>query len=130
MFAVTQTVIEKLRAAGVTLAMLFGSRATGRAKPASDWDLGIIGGNPAGRDLLQAELEQALGSRVDLIDLRRAPPLLAMAVVREGKVLVDSTGSEFAQFASLSLRRYEDTRKLRKAQDESLKVFLAQRGLR
>ena len=109
---------------------MFGSRATGRASPASDWDIGVIGGIREEFDRLQADLERELAGRVDLVDLRRAPPLLAMAVARECRVLVDSTGSEMASFASLALRRYEDTRKLRDAQRESLNVFLAARGLR
>lgn len=110
--------------------MLFGSRATGRALSGSDWDIAIKGPAALDLDRLTAELERAVGGRVDLVDLRRADPLLAMQCVRESKVLFDTTGSEFAAFASLALRRFEDTRKLRALASESIAAFLSQRGLR
>jgi len=117
-----------LRVSGVSLAVLFGSRATGRATAKSDWDVGVIA--PPGLDLLRlsAELGAAVGGRIDVVNLRRAPPLLCYLAAREGRVLVDESGAEFPQFASLSLRRYVDTEKLRRAQSESLERFLGQRG--
>lgn len=121
-------VIEYLKAAGLELAVLFGSRATGNSLSTSDWDFGVISSNTPFDGLrASAELGRAVGGRVDVVDLRRAPPLLCMAAVREGKVLFDRTGSEFARFASLSLRRYSDTAKLREAQSQSLDVFVEQR---
>jgi predicted nucleotidyltransferase len=121
---------QRLAEARVSLAILFGSRAGQRANAASDWDVAVLGAASTDLDRLSATLERDLGGRVDLVDLSRADPLLCMEVVRGGIVLVDRTGSEFARFASLSLRRYEDTKKLRAAQRASLDVFLEQRGLR
>lgn len=128
MTSALEAAVQHLRAHGARLVILFGSRASGHARPDSDWDLGVLWAE-APPPSLDAELEQRLGGRVDLIDLRRAPPLLLMACVRHGQVLFDATGSEFARFASLALRRYEDTKKLRRLQEASLQAFLAARGL-
>jgi len=68
-----------------------------------------------------------MGSRVDLVDLARASPLLAHRAATQGKVLLDRTGHEFARFASLALRKYWDTAKFRRLQEESLRRFVAQR---
>lgn len=110
--------LEALRSAlhgeGLSLAVLFGSRATGREHPQSDWDIGVVADAAGSPDLdaLAARLEARLGGRVDIVNLRLASPLLCMEVVRHGRVLLDATGDAFPAFASLSLRRYEDTRKL------------------
>lgn len=67
-----------------------------------------------------------LAGRVDLVDPRRASPLLGPRAVMQGRLLEDRTGSEFARFASLALRKYWDTAKLRRAQEESLLTFVAE----
>ena len=120
--------IAPLERAGVRLAVLFGSRARGDARADSDVDIGVIG--PQGEDLLAlaAELGRVAGMRVDLIDLRRAGPLLAFAVAREGRPLIDPTGTEFPAFASLAARRYADTAKFRKLERESLLRFARERS--
>ncbi len=122
--------VELLQANGVDLALLFGSRARGTARSDSDWDVGVIA--PRGLDLLRlsAELGHALGGKVDLVDLRRAPPLLAYSALVDGQAWVDRTGSERARFGSLALRRYWDNSKLRRAQEESLRQFVVGRPSR
>ena len=121
-------VVGHLETAELDLAVLFGSRARNQSRADSDWDIGILPGSvPVDLLRLAAELGRLVKGRVDVVNLRRAPPLLCMAVVQEGRVLVDRTGSEWARFASLSLRRYSDTAKLRRAQNESLDAFIAQR---
>jgi predicted nucleotidyltransferase len=119
---------QALARPGIALAVLFGSRATGRVGPRSDWDIGVVVDAGVDVDRLCAELEAVVGGRVDVVELRRAPPVLAMAIVRDGVVLVDVDGNGWPRFVSLALRRFEDTRKLRAAQDSALAVFLAERG--
>lgn len=66
----------------------FGSRVRGRAKPASDLDL-VVMGEERIPDLVQAELradfdESDLPFRVDVLAWRDAPPGLREIIVREG----------------------------------------------
>jgi predicted nucleotidyltransferase len=79
------------RHGGVRLAFLFGSRATGRARPDSDVDLAFLPADPAlslwDEGLLQHALEQALGLPVDLVRLDGAGPVLRWQVARDGKLV-------------------------------------------
>jgi hypothetical protein len=69
---------------------------------------------------------EALGTQhVDIVDLRRATPLVAMVAAREGRVLYEARRGEFARFASLAARRYADTGKFRRLEHEDLLRRLA-----
>lgn len=120
------SVLEAARctgAAGVRLAILFGSRAHGdTARADSDWDIGVIG-MPEPREPLREALAAALGGEIDLVDLDRASPTLCDHALRRGRVLFDRDGSELARFASLTIRRHDDHAKVRRAQEESLLRF-------
>jgi predicted nucleotidyltransferase len=106
----------------VRLVVLFGSVAKGREREGSDVDLGLIA--DGGIEPLIPEVIRLLHTdRVDVVDLRRASPLLAFSAARHGIPLHQGTRGAFASFASLSLRRYEDTRKLRKLREESLRRY-------
>ena len=68
------------------LLVLFGSAARDRARSESDIDLAVQCDWPADRDALYLAIASRLGTdRLDLIDLRRAGPLLGMAVARTGR---------------------------------------------
>jgi predicted nucleotidyltransferase len=79
---------------GVQFALLFGSRAGGRPRPDSDWDIAIHfdptlseTARRAACDRLIAALEPAL--RVDLIVLNDAPALLAHRALQGEKLIVN-----------------------------------------
>lgn len=76
---------DVLRGHGVVFALLFGSRAEGRARGDSDVDLGVW----APGELDEWRLRGELGDTVDLLDLRRAPDGLAGRVAMTGLVLLD-----------------------------------------
>lgn len=127
---ITARLAPLLEGPEVELLMLFGSQATGRATAASDVDLAVLAAPGTDLEALRLAAIRRLGTdRVDLVDLRRAPPLLAMAVARTGRCLHQKTGVELARFTSLALRRYADTAKLRRAREQGLRAFLAERGL-
>lgn len=72
---------------------VFGSRATGRAKPHSDLDLIVMGDEPVAA-LTHAELvsdfdESDLPFRVDLVLWRNAPPALRAVIAREAERLTN-----------------------------------------
>jgi predicted nucleotidyltransferase len=112
------------------LVVLFGSTAKGRRRAGSDVDVAVRCVGTADLDTLYGVLAPALGSEhLDLVDLRRAGPLLAMAVARSGRLLYESRPGAFRQFQSLASRRYCDTAKLRRAQRRAIQVFLARHDL-
>jgi predicted nucleotidyltransferase len=125
-----ETLRSALAAADLDLLVLFGSRATGRVTTRSDVDLAIQCREPADLEQWHVILAPLVGSdRLDLVDLRRAGPLLAFEVARTGRPLFERQPGTFRAFQALAARRYADTRKLRDAQRRAIQVFLAQHGL-
>ena len=84
------------------LAILFGSRARGNARPDSDVDIGILPSDPAlslTQELaLAGELERAVGAPVDLVRLDQASPTLRWRVARDGVVLHAEPATEAPRF--------------------------------
>ena len=91
-------------------AWLFGSQATGRTHPGSDVDVAVLSTEPLTLQQkldLQMEVEQAVQmSSVDLVDLRRATPILAFEALNGVRLFVNSP-EEVAVFSSLVGREYE-----------------------
>lgn len=116
------------REAGYELVVLFGSAVDeGGAREPEDLDLALRGDGPL--DLVDAtnRFTRALGTQavdVDVVDLRRADPLLMMMVARDGVVLHEEGPGAFARFWSLAARRYADTRKFREAERERVREFV------
>jgi predicted nucleotidyltransferase len=77
---------------GLTLLMLFGSRARGDQSPQSDWDFGYLGTPELDVDALLGHLVTAVGSdRVDLADLQRASGLLRSRAARDGVLVFEAS---------------------------------------
>lgn len=118
------------RVPDLELVVLFGSTAKGRRRAGSDVDVAVRCAGPADLDVLHGVLAPALRTdRLDLVDLRRAGPTLAMEVARSGRLLFESRPGAFREFQSLASRRYCDTAKLRRAQHRAIRVFLARHDL-
>jgi predicted nucleotidyltransferase len=101
---------------GLAALWIFGSQATGRATPASDLDLAaLFRRRPAPLDLASAEeaLALALGCDVDLVDLDRASPALAMQVLKHGRLVLDADPTLRVRFLTTLPSRYEDLRRVR-----------------
>lgn len=111
--------------ADLSLAVLFGSVARRKATARSDVDVAIRCDAPCDLDTLFMDLAPVFRTdRLDLIDLRRAGPVLAFAIARDGVVLFERDPGAYRQFQSLAQRRYADTAKLRRAQERAIAVFL------
>jgi len=111
--------------------VLAGSVAKARATASSDVDLGVLCEGEFDSDALYLAIAPRLGTdRIDLIDLRRASPLLAFEVARSGHLLFERQPGLFRQFQSLSHLRYCDTEMLRRATKERIHRFLEREGLR
>jgi uncharacterized protein len=94
------------------LAVLFGSRATGRAQRGSDFDVGIIPADP-GLSLheeldLASALSGALGAEVDVVRLDEDTPLLGAEVARDGVALMEEAPGTFAAYRAQAMSRWID----------------------
>jgi predicted nucleotidyltransferase len=108
---------------GLDALWLFGSRAAGRARAGSDVDLaGLFRRSPSPLELLeaQAELGGRFGIELDLIDLDRASPILAMQVLRHGRLLVDRDPRRRAAFVTRTVSMYEDLKIDRRGTEQAL----------
>jgi len=114
----------------VQAAFLFGSHATGRARPDSDVDLGLAG--PPERleaqrlDLL-TELTRAGLERIDLVLLDRADPALQFEAVRHNCLLYARPDFQRGTYFSRVVREYWDFEPYLRVQRAALKRRL-QRG--
>lgn len=81
------------RHSGIRLAILFGSLASGSATRDSDLDLAVAADRPLdveGKLNLIADLAEATGRPVDLIDLREVGEPLLGQIIKYGKRLLGS----------------------------------------
>jgi predicted nucleotidyltransferase len=102
---------------GLRLIVAFGSQIRSAAADPQDLDLAVVGSTPIDTIALTNAFIRALGfQNVDLVDLRRADPLLLALVAREGVPLYEAESGVFAEFCSLAIRRYHDTAKFRAAE--------------
>jgi hypothetical protein len=111
------------------LVFLFGSQSSGQVHSESNIDLGFLYDEPVDLlDLTNKVIQLLHKDRVDVVDLRRANPLLCYSAVRQGKLLYERCPGLFNSFFSLSFRRYIDTKKLRDARQTAIENFLEARG--
>lgn len=106
------TVASILSEAGVVVAYLFGSRATGRQHEASDADIGLLVDRHLGlleRERLSDRLAQALGvSDVDVVVLEEAPLELRGRVVQEGRLMFSADEPRRVSFEARTRSEYFD----------------------
>lgn len=96
-------IVEILRDAlpDLQLVVLFGSRARGEGRRSSDHDVAVLTPRPLPalrRFELAEALASALGTDVDLIDLRAADTVLRSQVVTTGRVLHTTGGVDVEAF--------------------------------
>ncbi|MGQ9647616.1 MAG: type VII toxin-antitoxin system MntA family adenylyltransferase antitoxin [Thermodesulfobacteriota bacterium] len=113
------------------LASVFGSAVSGELKKQrSDIDLAFLFDKPVDILALTNRVIRLLHfDDVDVIDLRRASPLLRFSSVKNGKLIYERSPGLFHEFFSLTFRRYVDTKKLRDAQTKLIRHFLRERML-
>ena len=111
---------------GLQLVLLFGSMASGKAHGRSDIDLGFLFDEPQDILALTNRVIRLLrNDRIDVVDLRHASPLLNFMA----EPLYERSPGLFNSFYSLAVRRYIDTKKLRKVQEIVINSFIRERGL-
>lgn len=108
----------------VRLAYVFGSVPAGRATASSDLDVAVLFTapiDPRALDRFSEELSRAAGRTVDLVDLAKAPPLLAHQIVAHGTCIVRRDPRAQASFETRTVMRYLDTKHLRSIQHRYLR---------
>jgi predicted nucleotidyltransferase len=98
------------------LAILFGSRARGAARPGSDVDVAILPVDPAlslrDEGQLVANLAHAAGAPVDLVRLDRATPALRWRIARDGIVLLSTPPHAASRFLAGAGIEHDELREL------------------
>lgn len=115
---------EALRALGVKLLVLFGSRARATARPSSDVDLGVVLDEPHTRsDALAGKILDAVRAdgEPDLVFLNEAEPLLLHEVAVSGKALYERSPGAMEEFRVRAVMRYYDTAWIRRIEAEALR---------
>ena len=114
---------------GLLLILLFGLVVSGKIHKKAIIDLAFLFDKPIDILALTNKVIRLLHTdRVDVVDLKRANPLLKFSAVKSGSLLYEREPGTFNGFYSLAFRMYIDTRKLRDAQADSVKRFLKSRG--
>lgn len=103
---------ERLRAAGVRFATLFGSVARGAARRDSDIDVAVSLGKPISSDLREALIgivADVAGRPVDLVDLEAAEGLVFAHAMQGREILCDDVATRLRLIRRLL--RVEDDRR-------------------
>lgn len=115
---------------GLKLVLLFGSAVSGKIHKKSDIDLAFLFDKAVDILTLTNRVIKLLHTdNVDVVDLKRASPLLKFSAVKSGMILYEKEPGMFNEFYSLAFRRYIDTKKLRDAQAQAIQQFLKARWL-
>lgn len=115
---------------GLQLVLLFGSVVSGGSHRHSDIDIAFLFDTTVDILSLTNRVIRLLHvDNIDVIDLRRASPLLKFSAVNKGNLLYEREDGIFNTFYSLAFRMYIDAKKLRDARTSAIKHFLRERGL-
>jgi hypothetical protein len=116
---------RQLAQTGVLLAYLFGSMA--QAGEGQDVDLALL--MPEGErpyHLRQALSDWLASERLDIVDLRRASPVLRFEIISTGRCLYAGNDTIQLDFERQTLRQYKDTAWLRQKQVQLLQERMKQ----
>lgn len=104
--------------------VLFGSRARSLEHAGSDHDLAILAGRPMPDPFAIAaakvDLEQMLGTDVDLVLLDEASPIIAMEILRAHRLLRARDPEAFESFVVHTIGAYFDLKRVRKPIEAAL----------
>jgi len=113
MDSLTETVLSVLRAGPpLRLAVLFGSRASNRARPDSDVDIAIIPRDASfqfgDETKLSSTLSKSLRQQIDLVRADQASTLLQFRIAREGLMLISEPAYEWIRFRATAAAEHAE----------------------
>ena len=97
----------------IPLMVPFGSHARGFARDESDYDIAVEfvnGRNMHWESLFEDLLPYFPTDRIDLVELGKAPPLLAWCVATTGSALLDRSSRDWIEFRKRAVKQFEDVR--------------------
>jgi predicted nucleotidyltransferase len=100
---------------GIETLVLFGSRATGRARPDSDLDVAVLPREDVeSRRKLQlavivALMDLAPKGRVDVVLVDEAPVVLRQRIMEQGRVLIGADSRAWKRLRFETMQEYADT---------------------
>ena len=112
----------------LSLVLLFGSRTTGKTHARSDFDVAYLSEKPP--DLMDearmlCDLMPIFRSdKIDLVNLKKAPPLLMKRVFDSHQVLFCADKAQYFGYQMYALRRYIEAKPLFDIRSLSVKKFL------
>ncbi len=112
-----------------SLLILFGSRAAGRARPDSDWDVAVVADHKLSLEEYGVYIQEAARildaneDKIDIADMWSASPLMQQFVAKDGKLLRGDPFL-FTRFKVLAWKRYLDTAKFRRLRHEALQRYV------
>jgi predicted nucleotidyltransferase len=122
--------------------VLFGSRARGDIHANSDWDFAALYDENLREESCKNkgfawfEVPGIIGQvfsfnsdEIDVVELNRCTPLIGYQVARDGKLLYEQQPGDFINFQRQAWKIYADTAKFRKAQRQSIKLWLQKWGI-
>lgn len=92
----------------IRLLVIFGSVASGKARPDSDVDVGILGGAFYEQQAVGAEIGGQLGREAHLVDLAAGSEWLRFQVARDGVLIYQAEPDGWALFKARAMLDYWD----------------------
>jgi len=109
----------------ISLILIFGSYAKGRARELSDLDIGIKFDKNIDMNLYSSILRELVEifnrEDIDVVVLNYADPLLRFEIITSCKVLYQAYSEAYIDFYLYSVKSYDDVKKLRKLEENYLK---------
>ncbi len=100
----------------LSLVLLFGSRVSGKIHKHSDYDIAVLGNKPL--DLMEEGkiicdfFPIFRTQEVDLVDLKKAPPLLMKKIFDENEILFCKDLEIYYKYQTYSLKKFIEARQL------------------
>lgn len=102
------------------LLVLFGSQVTGKTHKESDYDIGYLSSRKLsiedeGRmiNALLPVVDQYDERIVNLVNVKKAPPLLLYSLTSQAQVLFESEPTRFARLRAFAYKQYVETKPMR-----------------